>query len=149
MVEPVTAVLSGLALARSSIAFIKENMDSLNDAAEIGRQLSNIFQGHQEFNKKRFSGGFNDVAIEMIEYKQQQEALYELQLLLDFRFGNGFYSQIQQEYQRRLKEQKEQERLDKIRRRKKVEKVLMGSLLMAAFGVFGVIMFVIILQIRG
>ena len=42
--------------------------------------------------------------------------LYELKMMLDLRFGNGFYDQIQAEYQKRLKEQKELERQEKIRK---------------------------------
>ena len=147
--EPITTVLTGLALAKQGIEFIKSNLDTINDARAIGEQLSNIFQGHQEFNKKRFNGGLKDVAIEMIEYKQQQESLYELQMILDFRFGNGFYAQIQQEYQKRLKEQKEQDRINRIKKRKHHEQILLGALLIAAFGLVGVILFYAVYNLRG
>ena len=49
--EPISTALTGLALARASITFIKENIQSVQDAAKIGQQLSNVFQGFDEFNK--------------------------------------------------------------------------------------------------
>lgn len=147
--EPVTTVLTGLALAKQGIDFIKSNLDTINDARAIGEQLSNIFTGHQEFNKKRFSGGLKDVAIEMIEYKQQQEMLYELKMMLDLRFGNGFYDQIQAEYQKRLKEQKELERQEKIRKAKKIEQITIGGLLIAALGIVGVVLWFVVNKLRG
>ena len=147
--EPVTTVLTGLALAKQGIDFIKSNLDTINDAKAIGEQLSNIFTGHQEFNKKRFSGGLKDVAIEMIEYKQQQEMLYELKMMLDLRFGNGFYDQIQAEYQKRLKEQKELERQEKIRKAKKIEQITIGGLLIAALGIVGVVLWFLVNKLRG
>lgn len=147
--EPVTTVLTGLALAKQGIDFIKSNLDTINDAKAIGEQLSNIFTGHQEFNKKRFSGGLKDVAIEMIEYKQQQEMLYELKMMLDLRFGNGFYDQIQAEYQKRLKEQKELERQEKIRKAKKIEQITIGGLLIAALGIVGVVLWFVVNKLRG
>lgn len=147
--EPVTTVLTGLALAKQGIDFIKSNLDTINDAKAIGEQLSNIFTGHQEFNKKRFSGGLKDVAIEMIEYKQQQEMLYELKMMLDLRFGNGFYDQIQAEYQKRLREQKELERQEKIRKAKKIEQITIGGLLIAALGIVGVVLWFVVNKLRG
>jgi hypothetical protein len=147
-VEPVTTVLTGLALAKQGIDFIKSNLDTINDAKAIGEQLSNIFIGHQEFNKKRFSGGLKDVAIEMIEYKQQQEMLYELKMMLDLRFGNGFYDQIQAEYQKRLKEQKELERVQQINKRKQVERTILGTLIFAALGIVATIIVIVINQIK-
>ena len=146
--EPVTTVLTGLALAKRGIDFIKSNLDTINDAKAIGEQLSNIFTGHQEFNKKRFSGGLKDVAIEMIEYKQQQEMLYELKMMLDLRFGNGFYDQIQAEYQKRLKEQKELERVQQINKRKQVERTILGTLIFAALGIVATIIVIVINQIK-
>ena len=146
--EPVTTVLTGLALAKQGIDFIKSNLDTINDAKAIGEQLSNIFTGHQEFNKKRFSGGLKDVAIEMIEYKQQQEMLYELKMMLDLRFGNGFYDQIQAEYQKRLREQKELERVQRINKRKQVERTILGTLIFAALGIVATIIVIVINQIK-
>lgn len=146
--EPVTTLLTGLALAKEGINFIKSNLDTIDDAKAIGESLINIFEGHQEFNRKRFKGGLKDVAIEMIEYQQQQETLYELKMMLDLRFHNGFYDEIQAEYKKRLREQKEIDRQNQIRRRKRAEKILLLSLLFAAFGIVAVIIYIVMAQIN-
>ena len=54
--EPISAALTGLALARQGIAFIKENIESANDAKAMAQQLASVFQGHKEFNKQRYDG---------------------------------------------------------------------------------------------
>jgi len=146
--EPVTTILTGLALAKEGIDFIKSNLDTIDDARAIGERLINIFEGHQEFNKKRFNGGLKDVAIEMIEYQQQQEMLYELKMMLDLRFHNGFYDEIQAEYKKRLREQKEIDKQNRIRRKKQAEKILLLALLIAAFGIVAIIIYVVISQIN-
>ena len=84
----------------------------------------------------------------MIEYKQQQEMLYELKMMLDLRFGNGFYDQIQAEYQKRLKEQKELERVQQINKRKQVERTILGTLIFAALGIVATIIVIVINQIK-
>lgn len=138
--EPISTVLTGLALAKQGIEFIKSNLDTINDAKAIGEQLSNVFAGHQEFQRKRFSGGVKDVAMEMIELKLQEEQLRELSFQIDMRFGNGFFQTIKDEYNRRVKEEKEQQRVAKIQRRKQVEHLTIGGLLLATFAVIGIIL---------
>ena len=121
--EPITTALTGLALARSGISFLKENIGAVQDAAQIGQQLANVFQGFDEFNKDRYSSkvGFKDVADEMIQYKLMQEELYDLKLQINHRFGHGFYESIVAERKKRIEEKKEQERQMRIKRRRQQE----------------------------
>ncbi len=113
MVEPVTTVLTGLALARQGIDFLKTNMDSLNDASELSAQIANIFKGQDEFNKARYDPaeakkmGIKDIASEMIEFKLQQEQMYDLKRLVNHRFGLGFWESIVAERAKRIEEHKE------------------------------------------
>lgn len=135
--EPVSTVLTGLALAKSAIGFIKENLETLDDAKAIGEQLANIFKGHKEFNKERYSGGpsIKQVAIQKIEYQQQQESLYELKMLLDLRFGHGFYDGVLKEFQdqeRVYKEEQKKKSIRRIQQHKQNVQILQGvSLAMA------------------
>lgn len=121
--EPISATLTGLALARQGISFIKDNLDSAQDAAAIGQQIASIFQGHDDFNKKRYEQpafGLNSVAEEMIEYKLQQEEMYELKRLVNHRFGLGFWESIVAERAKRIEEHKEHEKeIARIKRRKR------------------------------
>jgi len=116
MVEPVTTVLSGLALARSGIAFLKDNIESVQDGAQIAEQIGNIFRGQDQFNKARYDEGYakaigmKDVATEMIEFKLQQEEMYDMKRLVNHRFGLGFWESIVAERARRIDEQKEMEK---------------------------------------
>ena len=124
--EPISAALTGLALARSGINFIKENIDSAKSAVEMGQQLSSIFQGFDDFNKQRYSQntGFKDVATEMIEYKNLQNELYALKVQINMTYGHGFYESIVVERKKRIEERDEKLRLARIRKRKETEEVL-------------------------
>lgn len=116
MVEPVSTVLTGLALARSGIAFLKDNIESVQDGAQIAEQIGNIFRGQDQFNKARYDEGYakaigmKDVATEMIEFKLQQEEMYDMKRLVNHRFGLGFWESIVAERARRIDEQKEMEK---------------------------------------
>ncbi len=114
-VEPISATLTGIALARQGLELLKNTKDGVSDAQQIGSALMSIFEGHRQFNEKRYSKtakiGFNDVATEAIEYQNHLEDLYELKVLLNRRYGHGFFEKIQKEYQDRVNEQKEQEKL--------------------------------------
>ena len=137
------SILTGLALARNAINFVKENLDSANDAKAIGEQIFNIFKGHQEFQKKRFSGGIKDVATEMIELKIQEQQMYDLSVQVDMRFGNGFFQSIRDEYNRRVKAQKEQDRLDRIARRKQMRDAVVWAGVLSIFGITGLVAFMV------
>ena len=123
--EPISTALTGLALARSGIAFIKENMNSVQDAAQIGQQLASIFQGFDEYNKERYSKktGFKDVASEMIEYKNLQNELYNLKVQINMTYGHGFYESIVAERKKRIEEREEKIKQARIKRRKEMEEV--------------------------
>jgi len=127
MVEPISAVVGGLALARQGIQFLKDNMDSASDAAEIGRQIANIFQGHDEFNKKRYKESsltLGNIAEEMIEYKLQQEEMYELKTLVNLRFGHGFWESIVSERQKRIEHNKEMAKEEARAKRQKRQEMI-------------------------
>ena len=140
--EPISAALTGLALARQGIAFIKENIESANDAKAMAQQLANVFQGHKEFNKQRYDGtlSLKEVAEQRIEMRQQQEQLYQLKMLLDVRFGHGFYDSIQRDFQEQIRQQEEkkkEEKRRKIRRRTELERqAKIASIVMGAVMLF-------------
>ena len=116
MVEPISATLTGIALARQGLELLKSTKEGMNDAQQIGQALMSVFEGHRQFNEKRYSKSaisFNDVATEAIEYQNHLEDLYELKVLLNRRYGAYFFEGIQEEYQKRVNAQKEQEKLDR------------------------------------
>lgn len=103
--EPISATLTGLALAQKGISFLKENIDTLNDARSVAKSVTAILDGHQDFNRKRYKTSTKAVAEEMIEYKLQQEEMYEIKRLVNHRFGIGFWESIIQERAKRLQEE--------------------------------------------
>jgi hypothetical protein len=139
--EPISAALTGLALARQGIAFIKENIESANDAKAMATQLANVFQGHKEFNKQRYDGtlSLKEVAEQRIEMRQQQEQLYQLKMLLDVRFGHGFYDSIQRDFQEQVRQQEEKKkearraairRRTELERQAKIASIVMGIMML-------------------
>jgi len=116
MVEPISATLTGIALARQGLELLKSTKEGMSDAQQIGQALMSVFEGHRQFNEKRYSKStisFNDVATEAIEYQNHLEDLYELKVLLNRRYGAYFFEGIQEEYQKRVNAQKEQEKLER------------------------------------
>tara|TARA_R100000231_G_C5277222_1_gene150515 strand:- start:188 stop:727 length:540 start_codon:yes stop_codon:yes gene_type:complete len=122
MVEPISATLTGIALARQGFELLKNAKEGVSDAQQIGQALTSIFEGHAQFNEKRYSKSaisFGDIASEEIEYRNMLEDLDELRVLINRRYGHGTFEKIKQEYQERVREQKEQEKLE---RQKQVRK---------------------------
>tara|TARA_R100001086_G_scaffold200591_1_gene116823 strand:- start:1141 stop:1665 length:525 start_codon:yes stop_codon:yes gene_type:complete len=116
MVEPISATLTGIALARQGLELLKSTKEGMSDAQQIGQALMSVFEGHRQFNEKRYSKSaisFNDVATEAIEYQNHLEDLYELKVLLNRRYGAYFFEGIQEEYQKRVNAQKEQEKQER------------------------------------
>jgi hypothetical protein len=116
MVEPISATLTGIALARQGFEFLKNAKEGVSDAQQIGQALTSIFEGHRQFNEKRYSKSaisFGDVASEEIEYRNMLEDLDELRVLINRRYGHGTFEKIKQDYQERVREQKEQEKLER------------------------------------
>ena len=46
--EPISTVLTGLALIRASVSFVKENISTVNDISGIAKQIDGFFQGVDE-----------------------------------------------------------------------------------------------------
>jgi hypothetical protein len=49
---PVAEILAGIALVKSSVEFIKSNIQTCQDISEIGGQIDNLLRGKQELDKK-------------------------------------------------------------------------------------------------
>ena len=54
---PVAEVLAGIALVKSSVEFIKSNIDTCKDIGEIGSAIDGLLRGQQEVNKKQAKRG--------------------------------------------------------------------------------------------
>jgi hypothetical protein len=128
MAEPVTAILTGIALVKKSVDFIKSNISTAQDIGDIIGHVDNALNGQQQAIKEREKSGADpfaveNVAQEVIDVKLAQERLYEMKQLIDHRFGHGTWSYILEERKKRLDAKKEAIKKEKARRLKKRQEI--------------------------
>ena len=149
----VAEVLAGIALVKSSVDFIKSNIDTAKDIGEIAGAIDGLFQGAEQCQKQRNkkSGvsvkdqfGINNVAQEVIDAKLAEEKLQEMRTLVDMRFGPGTWQSILDLRAKRIQEEKEARRLAAIAKRKEQEEmweqIKIGAIVIGAliFGIFAI-----------
>ena len=119
---PVAEILAGIALVKSSVDFIKSNIDTCKDIGEIGGAIDGLLRGKDEVNKKQGKRGLGGkeqfdtthIASETIDAKLAAEQLQEVANMINLRFGPNTWKEILEERARRIAEQKESIRLAKI-----------------------------------
>ena len=137
--------LAGIALVKSAVDGIKSAIGTAKDISEIADDIDKLFIGEQQIQKKKqkknndpFSVG--SVARETIDAKLAAEHRQEIATLVDFRFGHGTWQSIINERAKRIQEHKEQERLERIRKNKQTEEILVisaiGVGLLTILGIF-------------
>ena len=108
-------VLTGIALVKKSVDFIKDNISTCRDISEIAQQIDDLFEGKNQLDKKRSKKsklsiadqfGVKTVANEIIDAKLAAEKLYEVSVLVDQRFGHGTWQSILTERAKRIEEAK-------------------------------------------
>jgi|SRR6056300_704723 len=156
---PVAEILAGIALVKSSVEFIKSNIQTCQDISEIGSHIDNLLRGKQDLDKKvnnRKMGVKEQfdtahIAQEAIDAKLAAEKLQEIATLVNLRFGPGTWAGILEERAKRIAEHKEAQRQARIAKAKAdaelwadlsmVLKVL-GVILAIGVGVFLIVMYV-------
>ena len=142
---PVAEILAGIALVKSSVEFIKSNIQTCQDISELGGQIDNLLRGKQELDQKvnnRRMGVKEQfdtahIAQEAIDAKLAAEKLQEIATLVNLRFGPGTWAGILEERARRIKEHKEAQKQARIAKAK-ANAELMADLKMVAI-VLGVV----------
>ena len=122
---PVAEILAGIALVKSSVDFIKSNIDTCKDIGELGSAIDNLLKGKDEVNKKQGKGpgvreqfDTSHIARETIDAKLAAEQLQEVANLINLRFGPNTWKEILEERARRIAAAKEAEKQAKIEKRK-------------------------------
>ena len=128
MVEPVTAVLTGIALVKKSVDFVKSNISTAQDIGDIIGHVDKALNGQQQVIKERDSKNIDhfateNIAKEVIDAKLAQEHLNEMRQLIDYRFGHGTWAYILQERKRRIDAKKLAIKEEKARRLKKRQEI--------------------------
>lgn len=137
----VAEVLTGIALVKQSVDFIKSNINTVNDIREITEQVENLFVGEEQVQKARArkSGvglgdqfNINNVAQEVIDAKLAQEKMQEMRTLIDFRFGPGTWQSIVDLRAKRIREERERrlaEKKEKIRKQREFNEMLQQAVI--------------------
>ena len=129
----VAEVLTGIALVKKSVEFIKENIGTANDIKDIAKQIDGFFTGEQQMNKKggtvgiKEQFGIESTASDFIDRKLLEEKRQELKTIINMRFGPTAWDQILSERSSRINEAKEAVRLKKVEARQQ-QKELIDSL---------------------
>ena len=145
MVEPVTAVLTGIALVKKSVDFIKTNISTAQDVGDLISHVDKALNGQQQVIKDRDSKNLDhfateNVAKEIIDAKLAQEQLYEMKQLIDHRFGHGTWAFILEERKRRIDKHKQAVKEAKAKKLKK-QKEMYDMIRMFMIGI-AVILFI-------
>ena len=93
--EIVTATLTGIALIKKSVDFIKENINTVQDISGIAKQIDGFFEGEAQMNKKSGTVGIKEqfgiesTANDFIDRKLLEEKRQELKNIITERFSNN------------------------------------------------------------
>lgn len=137
----VAEVLTGIALVKQSVDFIKSNINTINDIRDITDQVENLFVGEEQIQKQRAKKagmgmgdqlGIKNVAQEVIDAKLAQEKMQEMRNMIDLRFGPGTWQSIVDLRAKRIREERvrrEEERKERIRKQMEFNETLQQALI--------------------
>ena len=130
--EIVTATLTGIALIKKSVDFIKENINTVNDISGIAKQIDGFFLGEKQMNKGKGKGmsiaeqfgSVENSANDFINMKLLEEQRNELKQLVNLRFGPTTWDEIIAERASRISEAKEANRLKRVEKRQQQKEII-------------------------
>ena len=119
---PVAEILAGIALVKSSVDFIKSNLNTCKDIGEIGSAIDGLLRGKDEVEKRANKRGLGvkeqfdtaHIAREAIDARLAAEQLQEISNMINLRFGPNTWREIMEERARRIQEAKEAARQARI-----------------------------------
>jgi len=128
----VAEILTGIALVKKSVDFIKENISTVQDIQGIAKQIDGFFLGEEQMNKGQGKGmsimeQFGSVessATDYIDRKLLEEKRQELKNLINLRFGPQAWDQILAERAERINQAKEAQRQAKFQAKKRQDELL-------------------------
>ncbi len=126
MVEPVTTVLTGIALVTKSVEFIKSNIQTAQDIGQFVGAIDDAFKGEKDCIKSREGKdqfATENVAQEIIDAKLAREHLNEMKNLINLRFGPGTWDEILGERKRRIDARKQAIKEERAKRQKQAEEI--------------------------
>lgn len=143
--EPISTALTGIALVQKSVSFIKSNIATANDIKDIAGALDSLFAGEKQIQQERFSdksmlGQTKDAANKVIDAKLAKEAMDEMRILINHRFGHGTFQQIIAERNKQIREEKERiaeaKRIARKRAQERKELIMIVGSVVSGIAVF-------------
>jgi preprotein translocase subunit Sss1 len=127
----VAEILTGIALVKKSVDFIKENISTVQDIQGIAKQIDGFFLGEEQMNKGQGKGmglkeqfGIESSATDFIDRKLLEEKRQELKQIINLRFGPTAWDQILNERAERINQAKEAQRQARIKARQQRDEIL-------------------------
>jgi hypothetical protein len=128
----VAEILTGIALVKKSVDFIKENISTVQDIQGIAKQIDGFFLGEEQMNKGQGKGmsimeQFGSVessATDYIDRKLLEEKRQELKQIINLRFGPQAWDQIIAERAERINQAKEAQRQARLQAKKRQDELL-------------------------
>jgi preprotein translocase subunit Sss1 len=127
----VTEILTGIALVKKSVDFIKENISTVQDIQGIAKQIDGFFLGEEQMNKGQGKGlgikeqfGIESTANDFIDRKLLEEKRQELKQIINLRFGPTAWDQIIAERADRINQAREAQRQARMQSKKRQDELL-------------------------
>lgn len=152
----VAEILTGIALVKKSVDFIKENISTVQDIQGIAKQIDGFFLGEEQMNKAQGKGmgikeqfGIESTANDFIDRKLLEEKRHELKMIINLRFGPTAWDQIINERADRINKAKEAQRQARIQARQQREEIL-EVLKWVAYGfiIIGLVMAALVVGVK-
>ena len=157
---PVAEILAGIALVKSSVDFIKSNIDTCKDIGEIGSAIDGLLRGKDEVEKRANKRGLGvaeqfdtaHIAREAIDARLAAEQLQEISNMINLRFGPDTWQLIVDTRAKKIQEEREAIAAAKRRKREEAKEFeetlkqfgMIAVVVGAAIGLF-VFLFVVVL----
>ena len=153
--EPITTVLTGIALVQKSVDFIKGNINTAQDIGKFVGAIENAFEGEKQCLKAREKKGADpfateNVAQEIIDAKLAREHLNEMKNLINLRFGPGTWDEILNERKRRIDARKQAIKEERAKKQKQIREIqellqygVMGIGTMIFLGLVGYVIYIV------
>ena len=152
----VAEILTGIALVKKSVDFIKENINTVQDIQGIAKQIDGFFLGEEQMNKKQGKGigikeqfGIESTANDFIDRKLLEEKRNELKMIINMRLGPTAWDQILSERAERINQAKEAKRQARLEAKKQREEIW-EALKWVAFTLLGigVLMLLVVIGVK-
>ena len=117
-------ILTGIALFKQSVDFIKSNINTAKDVSAFANSIDDMLNGRDQVNKdKNKSDAFSikNVASATIDAKLLEEELDQMRQLIDNRFGFGTWASIINSRAKMIQEAKEEEKRQRVLKRRQIK----------------------------